>query len=660
MNREFAQYFQVAKDREKNAVAELEQEAIDLLADVDSESRFEKNEFYAAGGLKYISAIYDEFTQRKFARASLKSDNPPPRQILDFLKEARITARLQHQNIVPVHKVGTDEKGLPFFTMKLIEGDTLQELLDKKRLGKKGAYERTTLLEIFAKICDTISYAHSNGVLHLDLKPDNIVVGDYGEVMVCDWGLALEKDEEGRWVNDSIFSLQGTPGFIAPERLQNAAFLDERVDVYSLGVILYNMLTLRAPFIGGSADAVLKKSLMADYVLPSQLVDDVPFPLEAVIVKALAVDKNSRYNTATELAGEVRAWMSGFATEAEQANFLTQFRLLIKRNLRISVTLFSAFLIISVLIAVFIVQLAEREQRALAARDRAETEKNLRLQLRKRAATHFYQSATRQENLHNFEKAAYFCEMVVDFVPENHEAQFMMGRLYLAQGKYTQAIEAFTVVGGSDADRYKKISEKLNEGQEDDIYMGVIRELSETTFGRRVIAAICFYQPKLIRELGVSAVLSLIEPSIKQDQLLYNKKKEHMALHAPKFDFLPLISTLPLRSLDLSNTSLKFLHSIQKMPLEELNISGTQVMSLKPLEGMKIKKLNISETNVNYLEPLRNMEIQELEMSGLNVIYGTHLLHLEKLKVLTVSKDSISNKVVGRLKEKGVKVIIRP
>ena len=240
-----------------------------------------------------------------------------------------------------------------------------------------------------------------------------------------------------------------------------------------------------------------------------------------------------------ELAADIRAWLGGFATEAENAGFLTQARLLIKRNRRISITLFSAFLLISALTLIFIVQLAEREQRALAARDKAEMEKQLRLTLRKRAAGHFYENAYRAEILHDFNLTLYYSEMVVDFVPENKEAHYLLGKLYLAQGKYDAALASFALASGEDLAEYRLLVKRFAAATTPVQRIELLRRCSELSGGKRLIAGICFYQPALIKKLGVFEIVAQVERDFSTASYDYDEKAASLKIRSPEFNFLP-------------------------------------------------------------------------------------------------------------------------
>ena len=226
------------------------------------EERYEDGGCINEGGLKRILECRDLATGRIVAKAVLKKAADAA-AVEQFLREGRITASLQHPNIVPVYDIGLDGDLLPYFTMKLIEGDSLREIVGKLREGNRGYCNRYTLpvlVDIFLKICDAVAYAHSRGILHLDLKPDNIRVGEFGGVLVCDWGLArkidaeeLEQESDGRHlegIEDAGFTLdgeiKGTPGYMAPEQASGSTEeRSKRTDIYALGAILYALLAQR-------------------------------------------------------------------------------------------------------------------------------------------------------------------------------------------------------------------------------------------------------------------------------------------------------------------------------------------------------------------------------------------------------------------------------
>jgi serine/threonine protein kinase len=320
----------------------------------------------ARGGMGQIYFGEDPQLKRNVAVkvSSVSEGGEDPR----FSKEAEVLAQLAHPNIVPIHNIGVDAQGRPFYSMKLVKGRTLQAVLNLIRDGDAAAikeYQRAALLTIFRKVCDAMMFAHSKGILHRDLKPENIMVGEYGEVLVMDWGLAKvlgEREEQGSSIcrvhdtGDYGMTMEGevmgTPQYMSPEQAMGmVAELDQRSDIYSLGGILYAILTLRPPIDGTTLDEVLtkvKNGSISSMVTkrggkgavslgaPASMGAEVPEALQAVTLKAMATDRNKRYGDIQAFAKDIESYQNGFATGAENAGALRLLMLFIKRNKAIS------------------------------------------------------------------------------------------------------------------------------------------------------------------------------------------------------------------------------------------------------------------------------------------------------------------------------------
>lgn len=304
------------------------------------------------GGMKRISRVYDHSSGRYVAIAQLHADATPD-AYESFLREARLTASLQHPNIIPVYDVGLLDEA-PFFTMELKTGNSLRDWVADGTPSTRAVHERRSeLLEIFLKVCDAVSYAHSRSVLHLDLKPANIQIGKFGGVMVCDWGLskiigdpddALEtKSLDPDLLNAMTLdgNIKGTPGYMAPEQLEAGGDKTPLTDVFSLGATLYALLTGRNPGtenVETTFDKTRKGQLFEFGTVEHE---KVPKSLRAVIRKATALVPAQRYQSVESLRKDVHQYLSGFPTFAEQAGFAKQLFLLCKRNKRTSFILLS-------------------------------------------------------------------------------------------------------------------------------------------------------------------------------------------------------------------------------------------------------------------------------------------------------------------------------
>ncbi|MCZ6785987.1 MAG: WD40 repeat domain-containing serine/threonine protein kinase, partial [Planctomycetota bacterium] len=249
-----------------------------------------------------------------------------------FLQEAWITGGMEHPGVTPVYELGTTKSGIPYYTMRYIRGKrTLANAFE----AAGNLDDRLALLEPFLKICDTIRYAHARGVIHRDLKPRNIALGEFGEAVVLDWGLSKVHGQpdvsEGAWQGrireyrtttdlKTIIGAFGTPGYMAPETLAGqSADVDAQSDVYSLGSMFYECLTGRLPFDFENFAEYANKCLKEDPVPAHERDPAVPEELSDVCTRALARDKADRFASVDEFAEALRRWRDEGALEREQA-----------------------------------------------------------------------------------------------------------------------------------------------------------------------------------------------------------------------------------------------------------------------------------------------------------------------------------------------------
>ena len=258
-------------------------------ADLSAADRFVVEEALARGGMGMILAARDVNIRRVTAMKVLTAENPTDKQLLRFIEEAQITGQLEHPNIVPVHELGVSDSGRIYYTMKMVEGVTLLDVIKGVREHRHeiiDKYPISRLLTVFAKVCDAVAFAHSRGVIHRDLKPDNVMIGDFGEVLLMDWGLAKvvgDKamlsgmiEEDGVSLEEAVNRIParqsmanqrtlegqilGTPNYMPPEQAAGKiSELDKRTDIYSLGGVLYDLLCLRAPIEGANLKEMVEK-----------------------------------------------------------------------------------------------------------------------------------------------------------------------------------------------------------------------------------------------------------------------------------------------------------------------------------------------------------------------------------------------------------------
>ncbi len=285
-----------------------------------------------------------------------------PERIGAFIREARTTAQISHPNIVPVHRIGVFEGAGVYFSMKRVRGQTLRSIIGKLADGDAAMRRRFTLrrmLEIFISACNGVSFAHSRGVLHCDLKPANLMVGDYGEVLVMDWGMAQYHESRassggvelgGEAAHDRPGTLGGTPAFMAPELLSGELREpDQQTDVYSLGVILYSILTWKpSPFPPDlPPEQLAELATRGKFPAPWRAAHPgqaVPRELEAITLKAMARDRGKRYATVRELLDDVHDFLDGYPVRAYSPNWFYRAMKLLRRRPLVPLTILAALL----------------------------------------------------------------------------------------------------------------------------------------------------------------------------------------------------------------------------------------------------------------------------------------------------------------------------
>ena len=387
---------------------------------VTGHRRLELGEPIGAGGMGEVLAARDAVLRRPLALKRVLGGDAPAGSTEDraplvkrLLEEAQITAQLDHPGVVPVHELGVDDAGRPYFTMKRVHGHTLADVFRRDREGKGKTLPRT--LQVFLRLCETLAYAHRKGVVHRDVKPANVMVGRFGEVYLMDWGLAklrgdddapadrptssgatevitTHRSERLRQGVDAALTMDdqvvGTLGYLAPEQLVGAP-VDARTDIYAVGAMLYELLAGHPPYCdpdaAGDFGRMLTRMMKEPPTPLATRAPDAPAELVAITEKALARDPDLRFANAQELAEDLHAFLEGRVVRSHRTGLWIELRKWVGRNRWLAAG------IVAVTLATIAATLAFAAQQRRAAveigreRDRAQSEAVLAQAERRRA-----------------------------------------------------------------------------------------------------------------------------------------------------------------------------------------------------------------------------------------------------------------------------------
>jgi eukaryotic-like serine/threonine-protein kinase len=303
----------------------------DLLADDAFAGRYAVGDSIGEGGMGVVRACLDRRIGREVAIKSVKLGTGSRGDVGGrFLREACVQGQLEHPAIVPVYDLGRDPDGVLYFTMKRVRGMTFERIVDALRAGEEEAarsFSRRKLLGAFASVCHAVAYAHARGVVHRDLKPGNVMLGDYGEVYVLDWGLAKVISVEDPRLDSGppVFSsgsepgtrtvqgaTMGTPGYMAPEQVRGDP-VDARADVYALGAILFELLSLQPLHRHETPQVAIDSTLAGADARPGERAPHLSIPpeLDAVCVRATALAATDRFPGVREVVDAVERYLDG-------------------------------------------------------------------------------------------------------------------------------------------------------------------------------------------------------------------------------------------------------------------------------------------------------------------------------------------------------------
>lgn len=624
----------------------------------------------ARGGMGAVLRAIDADLRREVALKYML-DQKDPRTKARFVEEAQINAQLEHPNIVPVYDLRIDAQKRPYLMMKLVKGRDLKSVLDQLRENPKQAEREWTLgrlLNILVNVCNGLAFAHAHGVIHRDLKPANIMLGDFGEVYVMDWGLAKVLKRDGSATlpgNDaeafSAFmanpsetplprsskvvtsrepdsdltqegSIMGTPVYMSPEQATgNVQTIDERTDVYALGAILYEMMTLQPPVEReGDYLSVLMRVAKGEIVPPERRdarrakAGKVPKELAAIAMKAMAKEPGQRYVSIEMLRQDIERFQEGRSVSAKEDTRKEMIWKFVKRNKGLSAGLVMTMLVLMASLW-FIGTAWWQANDALSRVTQAE-------EARKQQGRDSVPSLVRAARLLTSEKqfgdALMQLETAVRFNDHDADAHLLRGQLLIGEQRYEEARQEFAAcLKARPGDAQAKKMADLSEGAGPDQRVKLLALAAELDQQRLFTVSIRVTQQAEVLQGPRNELLALYRKRIESawpglgGALAINDDGVHLNFDNQKErvrDLTPLTG-MKLNTLNLNGCELLTdLTPLQGMPLKVLNLNRcNRVRDLMPLQGMPLTTLNLHMcTQVQDFMPLRGMPLTTLHLSG--------------------------------------------
>ncbi len=683
------------------------------LMDGNPKERYSPTKKLNEGGMKAIWEVDDHRTARKVAMALIQESKIASEEDIDsFLYEARLTANLQHPNIIPIYDIALDENGNPYFTMKALKGQTLGEIIKGLRDGKEefsARFSRTRLLAVFLKVCNAIDYAHTKGVIHLDLKPSNVIVGDFGDVHVLDWGLSTlithlsEYDgAEISWHSIDDVSLEngqtltrylessakrrkivgGTPGYMSPEQAQGSpSDIDFQTDVYMLGAMLYEILTYHCPIKGETVKEVLQKTVRGDFPPPGKRApkQKIPPALSAIALKAMATDPEERYLNVAALIRDIHQYQDGFATIAENPTFFTHTALLVKRH-KLAVSLIAASLaVIGAILAQSFRSIKASEKTALAAKDLA-TERLAELKVKNdyiaataaKVAPDYLALMAQQEKEYRFIAAEESLDTALAFDPDLAEGWLLKIKMLLCRQKFAAAWNILSGNHGHPAPKneiVKLLARKYRDKSEltDTEIAGFVQDLKSADMEEEIPRFFYHlnktpFDPQT-RFPALEQTLKMLNPENSELNFKWTPFGENWLIdigNNPGLDNIAPLAGLPIAVLNASNTRAPDLNLITEPELRELRLRNTQLTHLFDIDHFQnLEVLDLGNTQIrNISNIVKYPKLKSLDLSGnQNLTLSQQLIWNRNLKMLTVPDTFRNDSVVKTLAQRGVIII---
>ena len=550
--------------------------------------------------------------------------------------------------------------------MKPVEGITLGKVI--KDLKKRDKIDYQELSSIFLKICDAISYAHSRDVIHLDLKPENIQVGKFGEVLVVDWGLAQVLNSENKQITEeNLFLLndlnkgdfiQGTPGYMAPEQINSElGTKDKSSDIYALGAILYTLLCSQAPHNEDSIKETLKATVKGTITQPSLIRASAPKGLEAISLKALSLKKSERYDSVLSLIDDVKKWQGGYIPSAENKNFFKAILSLLKRHKQVTFFLCLTF-ILTIFFVLRIIKekdyaqqqakiATEQEQIANKQKDLVFKQKGIvesqkksieeafslykgeqqqRLTISQKASPHLQQQALAKLKTFDYKNALQNGQLAVLWDPNDSMALLTYSNLLLYTQNFSKAIEYANQINDFTIKARKfniiRIASEYENMIDDrgllpiEYFLQLISQHKKEMImlGKKIKAdrmIIHFINYAYTQDYTLSEKKMIAERAVQMTSFYKDDWRLKASIEGDKFN------------VDLSNhKSLKRIDVLALFPMRSINLSDSGVKDLSPLyasnlEHADFRNCPIETSQMKFFENLKSVVLTQDQLPNL-------------------------------------------